>query len=35
MEKSEILKEMQDIFIDVLDNNEIVLTEDTTADDIE
>lgn len=35
MEKSEILKQMQDIFIDVLDNDEIVLTEDTTADDIE
>lgn len=35
MKKAEILKEMQDIFIDVLDNNEIVLTEDTTADDIE
>ena len=26
---------MQDIFIDVLDNDDIVLTEDTTADDIE
>lgn len=35
MEKSEILKQMQDIFIDVLDNDDIVLTEDTTADDIE
>ena len=35
MTKSEILEQMQDIFIDVLDNNEIVLTEDTTADDIE
>lgn len=35
MEKSEILKEMQDVFIDVLDNEDIVLTEDTTADDIE
>lgn len=35
MTKSEILKQMQDIFIDVLDNNDIVLTEDTTADDIE
>ena len=35
MEKSEILKQMQDIFIDVFDNDDIVLTEDTTADDIE
>lgn len=35
MEKLEILKEMQDIFIDVLDNEDIVLTEDTSADDIE
>ena len=35
MVKSEILKQMQDIFIDVLDNDDIVLTEDTTADDIE
>lgn len=35
MEKSEILKQMQDIFIDVLDNDDIVLTEDTTGDDIE
>ncbi|CAM4171043.1 acyl carrier protein [Treponema peruense] len=35
MEKPEILKEMQDIFIDVLDNDEIVLTEDTSAEDIE
>lgn len=35
MEKSEILKQMQDIFIDVLDNDDIVLTEDTAADDIE
>lgn len=35
MEKAEILKQMQNIFIDVLDNNEISLTEDTTADDIE
>ena len=35
MEKSEILKQMQDIFVDVLENDEIVLTDDTTADDIE
>ena len=35
MENTEILKQMQAIFIDVLDNDEIVLTEDTTADDIE
>ena len=35
MENTEILKQMQDIFFDVLDNDEIVLTEDTTADDIE
>ncbi|MGI5115825.1 acyl carrier protein [Treponema sp. SP13] len=35
MEKSEILKQMQDIFTDVLDNKDIELTEDTSADDIE
>lgn len=35
MEQNEILVKVQDIFHDVLDNEEIVLTLDTTAEDIE
>lgn len=35
MEKSEILEKVQEIFRDVLDNEEIVLNNETTADDIE
>jgi acyl carrier protein len=35
MERSEILKELNNIFVDVLDNEDIVLTETTTANDIE
>lgn len=35
MEKSEILKQLNAIFIDVLDDDDIVLTYDTTADDVE
>lgn len=35
MEKKEILSKLQEIFIDVLDNEDIVLTEDTVADDVE
>lgn len=35
MNKQEILARMQNIFRDVLDNEEIVLTESSTADDIE
>lgn len=35
MNKQEVLAKMQDIFRDVLDNEEIVLTESTSADDIE
>ena len=35
MEKNEILAEVQDIFRDVLDNEEIVLNADTVADDVE
>jgi acyl carrier protein len=35
MEKKEILAEVQDIFRDVLDNEEIVLNDGTSADDIE
>ena len=34
-EKSQILDEVQAIFCDVLDNEEIVLAKETTADDIE
>lgn len=35
MEKSEVLSQVQDIFRDVLDEEEIVLTETTTANDVE
>ena len=35
MEKSQILDEIQAIFREVLDNEEIVLASETTADDIE
>jgi len=35
MEKSEILKQVHAVFVDVLDNEDIVLTYETTADDVE
>jgi acyl carrier protein len=35
MENSEILKQVNEVFIDVLDNEDIVLKSDTTANDIE
>lgn len=35
MEKNQILEEVQEIFRDVLDNEEIELQDATTADDIE
>lgn len=35
MDKKRIIGEVQEIFRDVLDNEEIVLANDTTADDIE
>lgn len=35
MEISEILKGMNEVFIDVLDNEDILLTAETTAADIE
>lgn len=35
MERSEILNEIQKIFIDILDDDMIVITENTTANDIE
>ena len=35
MEKNQILAEVEDIFRDVLDNEEIELQDSTTADDIE
>ncbi len=34
MKKEEILKKLEDIFRDILDNEDIELTEETTADDI-
>ena len=35
MEKSKILEKLQEVFCDVFDNDEIVVTEDTVAEDIE
>lgn len=35
MEKNEILLKVQDIFRDILDNEEITLSPETVADDIE
>lgn len=35
MERNEILQKVNEVFIDNLDNESIVLTENTTADDIE
>ena len=35
MNKDQIIREVQEIFRDVLDTEEIVLTNETTADDIE
>ncbi len=35
MDKNQILGEVQEIFRDVLDNEEIVLANETVADDIE
>jgi len=35
MERTQILEEVQAIFRDILDNEEIVLASETTADDIE
>lgn len=35
MKREDILKKMEEIFVDVLDLDEIELNEDTTADDID
>jgi acyl carrier protein len=35
MENKEILKNVQDIFVDVLDNDNIQLTDETTAADVD
>lgn len=35
MDTKEILQQVNEIFIDVLDEDNIVLTESTTADDVE
>lgn len=35
MELNEIIKQVNDIFIDVLDNDDIKLTADTSAKDVE
>jgi len=35
MEREEILKKLNEVFIDVLDDEDIVLAEDTTANDVD
>ena len=35
MERNEVLDRVQEIFRDVLDDDEIVLTDQTTADDVD
>lgn len=35
MEREEMLKKITNVFIDVLDDEDIVLTESTSADDVE
>lgn len=35
MERSEIFKKVNEIFCDELDNDDIVLSDETTADDVE
>lgn len=35
MNRSQILKEINDIFIEIIDNNDVVLSESTTAEDID
>lgn len=35
MDRSEILKQLNEIFRDVLDNEDVVITEPTTASDVE
>ena len=35
MEKQEILNQVQEIFRDILDNEDIILTSETTANDVE
>ena len=35
MDRSEIIKQINDIFIDILDNEDIELNESTTAADVE
>lgn len=35
MERNQILKQLEDILCDVLDNDAITITEQTTAEDIE
>ncbi|MCW3116062.1 MAG: acyl carrier protein [Chitinophagaceae bacterium] len=35
MEKSEVLEKVNEVFIDILDNEDIVLTYETTANDVD
>ena len=34
MERNEILKQVNDIFIDTLDNSEVIIVESTTSNDV-
>ncbi len=35
MERSEILSQINNVFVDVLDNDSVVIKEETTANDVE
>ena len=35
MERSDILRQVNDVFLDVLDNDDIILTDETIATDVE
>lgn len=35
MDRNDMLKQINEIFVDVLDNEDVVITETTTADDVE
>lgn len=35
MNKAEVLKSLNEVFIDILDNDDIVLSENSTANDVE
>jgi acyl carrier protein len=35
MQRNELLKKLTDIFVDTLDNENVILTDETTANDVE